>query len=278
MSVTNKALWVIERNLRSNLSLDDLAGACGVSRFHLAHAFGQTLGQSVMDFVRGRRLSDAARRLAAGAPDILDLALESGYDSHEAFSRAFKKRFGVTPDSVRRRATVDGLPLVDPQSRSDRAGVEVGPPKVEDRQGLLAVGLSSTYAFGAADGIAGQWQRFMATAAADIPHRVAGIPIGIATTVDADGGFAYVTAVEVSALADPVAGLQSLRIAPRRWAIFEHTAHVSTLSQTYAAIWDRWLDAHDLTLADAPSIERHKPAFDPRTGNGGVDIWIPVHP
>ena len=50
---------------------------------------------SPMAYVRARRLSDAARALIAGAPDILRLALDSGYASHEAFSRAFKSQFGL---------------------------------------------------------------------------------------------------------------------------------------------------------------------------------------
>ena len=100
MTLTNKALWVIERNLDRPLALAEIAESCGVSRYHLAHAFGESTGHSVMHYVRGRRLSAAARRLANGAPDILDLALASGYESHEAFSRAFRAQFGATPDTV----------------------------------------------------------------------------------------------------------------------------------------------------------------------------------
>jgi AraC family transcriptional regulator len=91
-------LWAIERNLDRPLTLAELAAACGVSHFHLAHAFGRATGYSVMHYVRARRLTEAARALAAGdAPDILRLALDCGYGSHEAFSRAFRAQFGTTP-------------------------------------------------------------------------------------------------------------------------------------------------------------------------------------
>ena len=90
--LTNKALWTIERHLDQSLTLNDLARACGVSQFHLAHAFGQATGFPVMQYVRGRRLTEAAQSLASGnAPDILNLALDAGYGSHEAFSRAFSR-------------------------------------------------------------------------------------------------------------------------------------------------------------------------------------------
>src|SRR3974377_1255576 len=97
MSLTNKALWVIERNLNQDLSLGEIAERCEVPHYQLAHAFGGAPGRSVMDYARGRRLSEAARALAAGAPDILAVALDAGYASHEAFSRAFRDRFGLAP-------------------------------------------------------------------------------------------------------------------------------------------------------------------------------------
>ena len=54
-----------------------------------------------MRYLRARRLSVAARALVNGVPDIFSVALDVGYGSHEAFTRAFRERFGVTPESVR---------------------------------------------------------------------------------------------------------------------------------------------------------------------------------
>ena len=113
MSVTNKALFVIERNLHRDLTLDQIAKYCDVSRFHLAHAFGESTGLPVMEYLRGRRLTEAAYALAAGADDILSVALDSCYASHEAFSRAFKAHFGRTPEEVRKSESIEGLRLVD---------------------------------------------------------------------------------------------------------------------------------------------------------------------
>ena len=105
MSLANRALWTIDRNLTGDLTLAKVAENCGVSRYHLAHAFGETTGMSVMEYVRGRRLSEAANNLAKGASNILDLALDYGYASHEAFSRAFRTQFGMTPEEVRKKPT-----------------------------------------------------------------------------------------------------------------------------------------------------------------------------
>ena len=114
MNPAQKALWYIESHLAEPLTLDDVAGVAGVSRFHLVRAFATATGISVMRYVRARRLSKAAQALAAGAPDILSLALEADYGSHEAFTRAFRDHFGVTPEMVRAATCLDRLKLQEP--------------------------------------------------------------------------------------------------------------------------------------------------------------------
>ena len=119
MTVTAKALWYIESHLSGDVSLDAIADAVGVSRFHLSRAFGLTVGCSLAAYVRGRRLAEAARELMKGAPDILTVALDSGYGSHEAFTRAFRQQFGVTPDAVCTRGDVAALDLMEPIRMTD---------------------------------------------------------------------------------------------------------------------------------------------------------------
>lgn len=101
MTPVGKALWYIESHFAEEVALDDVAACGGVSRFHLSRAFGVATGHSIMRYVRGGRLTEAARRLADGAPDILSVALDAGYGSHEAFTRAFRDPFGVTPETAR---------------------------------------------------------------------------------------------------------------------------------------------------------------------------------
>src|SRR5437868_7776942 len=114
MNPAQKALWYIESHLASALTLDEVAAIAGVSRFHMVRAFAAATGLSVMRYVRARRLSEAARALASGAPDILSVALDADYGSHEAFTRAFRDRFGVTPEMVRGSAKLDMLQLQEP--------------------------------------------------------------------------------------------------------------------------------------------------------------------
>src|ERR1700692_3601831 len=114
MNPAQKALWFIESHLARALTLDQVAGAAGVSRFHMVRAFAAATGLSVMRYVRARRLSEAARVLAAGAPDILELALDADYGSHEACTRPSRDHFGVPPEAVRSGARIDHIKLQEP--------------------------------------------------------------------------------------------------------------------------------------------------------------------
>src|SRR5258708_33615908 len=101
MNPAQRALWYIESHLAEPMTLDEIAAIGGVSRFHMVRSFAAATGYPVMRYVRMRRLAEAARSLAKGAPDILSLALEADYGSHEAFTRAFRDQFGTTPEAVR---------------------------------------------------------------------------------------------------------------------------------------------------------------------------------
>src|SRR6516225_9632230 len=113
MDPAQKALWYVEKHSREAISLDEIARACHVSTFHLTRAFAATMGLSLMRYVRGRKLSEAARQLASGADDILRLALDTGYGSHEAFTRAFRDQFALTPEQVRAQGHLTNIPLVE---------------------------------------------------------------------------------------------------------------------------------------------------------------------
>lgn len=276
MMLTNKALWVIERNLHRALTLADIAEICGVSRYHLAHAFGQATGQPVMQYLRGRRLTAAAQALASGAPDILNLALDSGYNSHEAFSRAFRAQFGVTPEMVRRTATTEDLSMVKPMEYANNTTFKLTPPRIVQGDAMLAVGLAKHHPFEKPHDIPVQWQTFMSTLHAHIPHKRDELPIGISSGMDDDGNFEYICAAEVSKFSTTPRGLIEINIPAQRYAVFTHDGHVSAVGATYNAIWNEGLPASGEQVADAPCVERHLPTFNPQTGTGGVEIWIPV--
>ena len=275
MSLTSKALWTIERNLDQPTTLGEIATACGSSKYHLAHAFGAATGLAVMEYVRGRRLSQAAERLAAGAPDILGLAVDVGYGSHEAFTRAFRAQFGVTPEAVRNKRSVEDIAMVHAIRPLEGNSAKLEEPRMVEGTPLIIVGLSEPRSFQNKQTIPGQGQRFMALYN-DIPDKANPIPLGACSDVDEDGNFNYVCGVEVTRVSDAPRGLSVLRVPAQTYAVFTHRDHVSMIGATYSAILDRWLPDHGKTAGNGASLERHLETFDPRTGLGGVEIWMPL--
>jgi len=106
-----------------------------------------------MRYVRGRRLTEAARSLAVGEPDIFKVALEAGYGSHEAFTRAFREHFQVTPEEFRSAASLNHVELVEPLRVDRSMFIQFDEPQFEEKAGLLIAGLSSRYTFETNEGI-----------------------------------------------------------------------------------------------------------------------------
>jgi AraC family transcriptional regulator len=274
MSLVQKAAWVIERNSDRDLSLARIAESCGVSRSHLAQAFGAT-GRSVIAYLRGRRLSQAAEKLAGGAPDILQVALDAGYGSHQAFTRAFHDQVGATPEAVRERGDTAGLKLTPPVDIVPSERREPLPSRIVDEKRMLAVGLAERFPCGPSLGVTTLWQRFEPFMEA-VPFKREAMPVGISRNHDEDGGFEYIAALEVTRFGETPPELMEIEIPAHRYAVFTHTGHVTRFPDTFRVIWDEALPELGLAPAQAPVLERHLQAFDPRTGEGGIDVWVPV--
>jgi len=274
MSPVGRALWFIESHLGGELSLAEVAAFSHVSRFHLSRAFAAATGRSVMHYVRARRLSEAARQLAAGAGDILGVALEAGYQSHEAFTRAFREQFGLTPEAVRARGDTRNMNLLEAMGMSENF-VALEEPRFEDGRMLLVAGLGERYTFETNQGIPFLWQRFVPYIG-HIPGQAGNATYGVCCNMDGNGSFDYIAGVEVQSFADLPLELRRIRIPKQRYAVFSHRDHVSALRLTVYTIWNQWLPASRYELADSPDFEFYGDKFNGAAGTGTVEIWLPI--
>lgn len=275
MNPTEKALWYVESHLTDAITLEDVARNSGASRFHVTRAFAAATGRSVMDYLRSRRLTEAARRLAAGAPDILGVALEAGYGSHEAFTRAFRSQFGLTPELLRARKTLDSLDTVEPILMTQTPLTDLAPPRFETAPAFLIAGLGERYDCQGSAAIPMQWERFNAYFG-HIPGQVGDVAYGVCANGDDTGNFDYIAGVEVKDFSDLPKEFARLRVPDHRYAVFSHPDHISTIRRTMNTIWNKWLPESGHEIADAPLFERYGPEFDPETGKGGLEIWVPL--
>ena len=91
----------IHRHIQEPLNREVLAEVAGFSVPHFHRVFRAEVGESAISYVRRLRLERAARKLRMGAVDITEVALAAGYDTHAAFSKAFKQQFGFRPSEFR---------------------------------------------------------------------------------------------------------------------------------------------------------------------------------
>ncbi len=101
--ITESVLSYIERNLDQELTLEKIAGDLNYSKYYLARTFKDQTGLTLHKYIQGRRLGEAAGKLAETAQPIVEIAFEAGYGSQQAFTQAFRCAYGCTPQEYRRR-------------------------------------------------------------------------------------------------------------------------------------------------------------------------------
>lgn len=272
MAVVERLIWQIETDLHTDLSMTSLSERCAVNVHHMCRIFQLATGMSIMSYARARRLSKAARAVAHGRDNIIAIALDAGYGSHEAFTRAFVHCFGITPSALRSHRSIATLDLTEPFEMNKDMIVPVAAPRMEERGAFRVVGLGIDCAFGNTGAIPALWQAFNAREN-EVENAVPGALYGVCCMGDGAGNFRYIAGVEAQG---STSGMEHIDIPAHRYAVFTHSGHISDFAKTVYTIWNKALPDAGLKSAQAPDFERYDHRFDGRTGRGEVEIWIPI--
>lgn len=274
MSLLKKSLWFIERDL-FEVELEGVAESCSVSSFHLTKLFSLSLGQSLMRYVRARRLTEAAKRLCFTKDTILSVAIEVGYGSHEAFTRAFVAHFDCTPEGLRSNPRLDALTLTEPFNMNIPQTPLNQLPRFESKDAFHVTGLFQTYQMGNFGGISNQWQAFRGLLG-PIKDPSSLQYYGISFQDPETGLVNYGTAVDADKIINPDAELKNHSFPKQTYAVFTHKGHVSGIGQLWMSIYNQWNPEWGKGSNTVPPFETYDARFDPTTGQGVVEIWIPV--
>lgn len=95
-AVQNMQNYIME-HLGEPITLLGLSRRAGYSPFHSARVFKELTGRAPFEYIRTLRLTQAALKLRDEKPKVMDVALDFVFDTHEGFTRAFSKEFGITP-------------------------------------------------------------------------------------------------------------------------------------------------------------------------------------
>ena len=117
-----RVLTHVQEHLDETLDLEELAQVACFSSFHFHRVFAAMTGETIADHVRRLRMERAAMELRSGARQVIQVALDAGYEAHEAFTRAFNVAYGVSPAEFR-HATGPVAILAAPSGVHFRPGV-----------------------------------------------------------------------------------------------------------------------------------------------------------
>ncbi len=101
-TIENMIDWV-EANLKDEPTLDKMSFYVGYSSFYCSTKFHEVVGVSFKEYIMRRKLTQAAIELRETGHRIIDIAVNYGFSSNEAFSRAFLKRYGYSPSQFRKK-------------------------------------------------------------------------------------------------------------------------------------------------------------------------------
>ena len=101
--ITKALNYIKSQNKKSDITIEDVANHAGFSTDYFNRIFFAHTGFNIMEYVRFSRLKKAAHLLRGTNNDILDIALDCGYEAHESFSRAFKNQYGISPSEYRKK-------------------------------------------------------------------------------------------------------------------------------------------------------------------------------
>jgi AraC family transcriptional regulator len=274
----------IEAHLFERPSLAAIAAESAVSPWHFHRVFVAVTGETPASYLWKRQMAEICRRLVETAQPLVDLALDCGFESQATFTRAFTRHVGVSLARYRktgivspayRYAALDLAALVERARRRDSME-----PRIVRKPAFLAAGMAGRFTPATTSRIPELWERFARGPMFAVPHRCGTHTLGIC--VDADpatveqAGFTYVAAVEVDRVDALPDDLTAVTIPASTYAVFTHTGHISRLADTVKQIWGQWLPASRYAHVPTPDFEYYDERWSPETGNGEIDVYVPI--
>ena len=282
-----KVLVHIQNHLDGKLPLEELARVANFSPYHFHRIFSGMVGESVKEHVRRLRLERAAQRLARAETPITTVAFDSGYESHEAFTRAFHAMFNMSPSEFREARRP---PAYDRDDQRVHWMPDGALTVFEPHHGLAPVEAQVTYLdpirvcfsrnVGPYAEVAATWQVLMQWAWPRGLVRPGTRVLGIVhddPEITPPEKIRYDACIEIHEEIQPEGNVGVQNIPGGRYAVATHRGPYDLLGTTYAGLCGEWLAKSGHEPASSPAFEVYNNASDETSPEELLtDIYLPI--
>lgn len=281
-----QAIEYVEYNLGSAIETEDIAAAAQTSKYHFQRVFHALTGFTVTEYVRNRRLTLAAEELAGSDGKVIDIALKYGYETPEAFARAFQRMHGVTPQMAKRQnVKLKSFPRISFQIQikgetemnyrivEEQASTVVGQDVLIDKEPYTEVPafVERIWKDGTHDRI---------NESAGRPH--GSLLFGYHYDFREDGSRRYLMGTELPEGAEAAEGLITLYVPGQTYAVFDARESIPEdqeigleIQDVWRRIYAEWFPSAGFEQVEGPCLEKYFWADDARE-EAICEVWIPV--
>ncbi|WP_379128310.1 GyrI-like domain-containing protein [Paenibacillus sp. sgz500958] len=279
----NKAIKYIEGNLAQEIDYKEVARLALCSEYHFKRMFSFLAGIPLSEYIRRRRLTLAAFELQDGTR-IIDIAVKYGYNSPDAFTRAFQSMHGITPSEARTSGqSLKAYPPVTFQL-TIKGGNEMN-YRIEEKEAFRIIGLYKRVPIvfnGVNPEIAAMWQSLNEQIITQLKGLSNVEPMGLisASTNFSEGRMEekgeldhYIGVATTAECPEPFAQLE---VPALTWAVFEAVGHFpSALQEIWGRIYSEWFPSSNYEQVQGPEMLWNE-SKDTSSPNYRSEIWIPV--
>ena len=280
-----KAIYYIEKNLKSKILLDEIAGEVYLSKYHFHRIFHSIVGETIYDYIRRRRISKASDELLYSNKKIVDIAFEYQFESQEAFTRSFKKIFHTTPATYRKekvKKLVFGKSEYTVENLTHMISGITKKPTIVEKDEITIIGMSTKTSL-ANSRIPNLRKEFFNRKEEILSDSHPEIVIGVSkkapdfNSSDFHENTTYVYAIgkKVNECINIPEGMELITIPRSTYAIFQHKGTFHKFGLSYVYIYGSWLPRSGYKVSNVPDLEWYDDRFlGPYNDDSEIDIYI----
>ncbi|SFS61824.1 AraC family transcriptional regulator [Paenibacillus sp. BC26] len=281
----NGAIAYIEDNLTEEIDFKEVAKLAMCSEFHFKRMFSFLAGVSLSEYIRRRRLTLAAFELqSSNETKIIDIAVKYGYNSPDAFTRAFQGLHGLTPTEARSKGqTLKAFPRMTFQL-TIKGGNEMN-FRIEDKEAFRIVGLMKRVPI-IFHGVNPEIAAMAGSLTEEKIRKLKSLSnISPQGMLSASTNFSEERMEEkgeldhylgVATTLECPEDMEKLEVAPSTWAVFEAVGPFpDTLQNVWGRIYSEWFPSSSYEQAQGPELLWNE-SKDTTSPTYRSEIWIPV--